>query len=125
MHTHMQQLQEDCNTMDKGFKRDIQTLCNTTFDQDALKQLTWLYRKRDYRVYHSLQDEEIEEEGEADPHGGDDYLATSAENRRSKRGGQSMKQSKRGGQSMKASSRQSKAGKRSSRGSAGQSHVSG
>lgn len=120
MHSHMVQLQEECNAMDKGFKRDIQTLCNTTFDQDALKQLTWLYRRRDYREDLSRL-EDGEDDGGDDPNGGDDFLDVS--------GGRSKKQSsrmgsKRGGQSMKASIRASKA-RKSARNSGAQSHASG
>lgn len=41
-------VQEDIRNMDKSFKRDLQSLCGTTFDQDSLKIFTQLYRSRVY-----------------------------------------------------------------------------
>jgi hypothetical protein len=40
--------QEEEKNLEKTFKRDIQTLCNISFDQDTLKVFTQLYRKRKY-----------------------------------------------------------------------------
>jgi len=45
-------LQEDEKTMDKTFKRDLQNLCNNTFDIESLKVFTDLYRKRIYPKSH-------------------------------------------------------------------------
>jgi hypothetical protein len=44
---------EEGRNMDKTFKRDLQTLCNQTFDQDSLKVFTQLYRSRDYPAGYS------------------------------------------------------------------------
>ena len=41
-------LQEEEKQMEKSFKRDLQNLCNNTFDQDSLKIFTLLYRMRTY-----------------------------------------------------------------------------
>jgi WD40 repeat protein len=41
-------VQEEEKSMDKTFRRDLQNLCNNTFDQDSLKIFTMLYRKRIY-----------------------------------------------------------------------------
>lgn len=51
-------VQEEEKNLDKSFKRDLQNLCNTTFDQDALKVFTQLYRQRAYP--------EVEAEGDDD-----------------------------------------------------------
>ena len=41
-------LQEEEKQMEKSFKRDLQNLCNNTFDQDSLKIFTQLYKLRTY-----------------------------------------------------------------------------
>lgn len=41
-------VQEEEKSMDKTFRRDLQNLCNNTFDQESLKVFTTLYRKRIY-----------------------------------------------------------------------------
>lgn len=41
-------VQEEEKNMDKAFRRDLQNLCNNTFDQESLKIFTSLYRKRMY-----------------------------------------------------------------------------
>jgi WD40 repeat protein len=54
-------LQEDERNMDKSFKRDLQNLCNNTFDIETLKVFTDLYRKRLYpksALSSSLGDED-------------------------------------------------------------------
>jgi len=43
-------IQEEERLMDKTFRRDIQNLCNNTFDQNSLKILSELYRQRSYPV---------------------------------------------------------------------------
>lgn len=43
-------IQDEERLMDKTFRRDIQNLCNNTFDQNSLKILTELYRQRSYPV---------------------------------------------------------------------------
>jgi len=53
--------QEDERNLEKGFKRDIQTLCNATFDQDTLKVFSLLYRKRSYPDGGEDEDEDYEE----------------------------------------------------------------
>jgi hypothetical protein len=67
--------QEDERNMEKSFKRDIQTLCNVSFDQDQLKVLTQLYRLRVYPDGDDEADEEAEESevlgGNAASKGGD------------------------------------------------------
>lgn len=45
--THSNLLEEE-KSMDKTFRRDLQNLCNNTFDQDSLKIFTQLYRMRSY-----------------------------------------------------------------------------
>ena len=40
--------QEEIKQLEKSFKRDLQDLCNVSFDQDALKIFTSLYRIRAY-----------------------------------------------------------------------------
>ena len=40
--------QEEEKSMDKTFRRDLQTLCNTDFDQDTLKVLQTLFKVRHY-----------------------------------------------------------------------------
>eukprot|EP01039_Chlorochromonas_danica_P000926 gene926-1008_t len=42
------EVQEEEKAMDKSFRRDLQNLCNNTFDQESLKIFTALYRKRIY-----------------------------------------------------------------------------
>ena len=44
----LQTVQEEERTLDRTFKRDLQTLCNTTFDQESLKVFTQLFRQRQY-----------------------------------------------------------------------------
>lgn len=104
--------------MERGFKRDIQTMCNATFDQDALKQLASLYRKRHYPEDSTSHDDYEEGDGEADAGDGEaegeQGKSTRGSKNTSMRGG-SKKTSKGGNQH---SSRASKAAtsKRSARG---------
>lgn len=91
-------IQEEERQMDKTFRRDLQNLCNNTFDQDALKVLTQLYRQRSYpRGGYEASAENYGDQSEADA-----SASASKNNRRSKdgsaRGGKHSKsQSKRGG----------------------------
>lgn len=91
-------IQEEERQMDKTFRRDLQNLCNNTFDQDALKVLTQLYRQRSYpRGGYEASAENYGDQSEADA-----SASASKNNRRSKdgsaRGGKNSKsQSKRGG----------------------------
>jgi len=48
MKVNISNIQEEERQMDKTFRRDLQNMCNTTFDQDYLKVLTGLYRRRTY-----------------------------------------------------------------------------
>lgn len=49
-------IQEDEKSMEKTFRRDLQNLCNNTFDQESLKVFTQLYRHRVYpRAHHNGQ----------------------------------------------------------------------
>lgn len=41
-------LQEEVSKLEKSFKRDLQNLCNFTFDQETLKNYIELYSKRSY-----------------------------------------------------------------------------
>ena len=50
--------QDEEKVLDRSFKRDLQTLCNTTFDQDLLKLFTQLYRLRKYQETGFLSNEE-------------------------------------------------------------------
>jgi hypothetical protein len=54
--------QDDERNLDRTFKRDLQSLCNTTFDQDALKVFTQLYRQRTLPV--NEDDDSVEFDGE-------------------------------------------------------------
>jgi WD40 repeat protein len=90
-------IQEDERQMDKTFRRDLQNLCNNTFDQDALKVLTQLYRQRTYPRGGEMSMENYGDQSEADA-----SASASKNNRRSKdssaRGGKNSKsQSKRNG----------------------------
>lgn len=55
-------VQEEERTMEKGFKRDIQTLCNVSFDQDQLRIFSQLYRIRSYPECEDEEDEAEESE---------------------------------------------------------------
>ena len=90
-------IQEEERQMDKSFRRDLQNLCNNTFDQDALKVLTQLYRQRAYPRGGEVSAENFGDQSEADA-----SASASKNHRRSKdgstRGGKNSKsQSKRGG----------------------------
>lgn len=51
--------QDEEKLLDRSFKRDLQTLCNQTFDQDILKLFTQLYRLRKYQeTGYSMNDED-------------------------------------------------------------------
>lgn len=80
--------QEDEKNMEKSFKRDVQTLCNVTFDQDQLKVLTQLYR---LRVYPDGEDEADEEAEESEVLGGN--AASKGGDSRSSKGKSSSKKS--------------------------------
>lgn len=54
--------QEEERTMEKGFKRDIQNLCNVSFDQDQLKVFNQLYHIRVYPTVEEKDDEAEESE---------------------------------------------------------------
>mmetsp|Transcript_407 Transcript_407/g.764 ORF Transcript_407/g.764 Transcript_407/m.764 type:complete len:1920 (-) Transcript_407:94-5853(-) len=57
----LQTAQDEEKALDRSFKRDLQTLCNTTFDQDTLKLFSQLYRMRKYNtVGVSVHDEASE-----------------------------------------------------------------
>lgn len=57
----LQAAQDEEKTLDRSFKRDLQTLSNATFDQDTLKIFTNLYRQR---KYHSISVEGDEGDGD-------------------------------------------------------------
>lgn len=61
-------IQEEERQMDKSFRRDLQNLCNNTFDQNSLKILTQLYRQRTYPAggYEGGTDEMDEDHSEID-----------------------------------------------------------
>ena len=67
---HLQTLQDDEKVLDRGFKRDLQTLCNTVFDQDTLKLFSQLYRMRKYADagLSTHADDESEMASRIDPH---------------------------------------------------------
>ena len=138
MHAHLQQLQEDSMTMDKGFKRDIQTLCSTTFDQDALKQLSALYRRRHYPEDAFLNDSDEDDGAEAGAESAGEHMMSSKGGRashgghgkQSQRGSNKKSSMKAGGASMRQSKarRHSKSGMSSQKqssasGSRGDSHL--
>jgi WD40 repeat protein len=56
-------IQEEEKNMEKTFKRDLQNLCNNTFDQDSLKVFTQLYRHRIYPRNHLLGPSAVHGEG--------------------------------------------------------------
>lgn len=59
-------LQEEERQMDKSFKRDLQNICNTTFDQDSLKIFTNLFRLRLYPKGANLEGTGLEETSDVD-----------------------------------------------------------
>ena len=61
-------LQEEGKSMDKGFRRDLQVLCDQNFDQDTLRIFTDLYKGRTY--HYEVTDEA----------GGDEYADDKSEN---------------------------------------------
>ena len=67
---HLQTLQDEEKVLDRGFKRDLQTLCNTVFDQDTLKLFSQLYRMRKYADsgLSTHTDDESEMASRMDPH---------------------------------------------------------
>jgi hypothetical protein len=58
----LQQLQDDEKVLDRGFKRDLQTLCNIVFDQDTLKLFSQLYKMRKFVDSGELSHHEDESE---------------------------------------------------------------
>jgi len=58
---NLESVQEDERNLDKTFKRDLQTRCNATFDQDSLKIFTQLFRQR---TYPHIEEEGSDAEGE-------------------------------------------------------------
>ncbi|KAJ1420235.1 hypothetical protein B484DRAFT_131507 [Ochromonadaceae sp. CCMP2298] len=93
MKTAIGAIQEEERGLDKTFRRDLQNLCNTTFDQDYLKVLTGLYRRRTY----PRGGQEGGDDGAYDQSEQDASASVSKANRRSKDG------SSRGGKSNKGS----------------------
>ena len=77
--------QEEEKNLEKTFKRDLQTLCNISFDQDTLKIFTQLYRKRKYPKIEG-EDDDADEESAMD---GD-----ASKNKTSKSGSKASKTSK-------------------------------
>merc|ERR1712196_628578 len=61
-------LQDEGKSMDKGFRRDLQVLCDQNFDQDTLRIFTDLYKGRTY--HYEITDEA----------GGDEYADDKSEN---------------------------------------------
>jgi hypothetical protein len=61
-------IQEEERNLDKMFKRDLQTRCNATFDQDSLKIFNQLFRQR---TYPHVEDETDAEAEESEVIGGD------------------------------------------------------
>ncbi len=61
-------LEEEGRQMEKSFKRDLQNLCNNSFDQDKLKTFTQLYRQRVYprSVYDESAADNFGEQSEID-----------------------------------------------------------
>ena len=60
--TRLALAQEEERIMEKGFKRDIQNLCNVSFDQDQLKVFNQLYHIRVYPTVEENDDEAEESE---------------------------------------------------------------
>jgi WD40 repeat protein len=69
--------QDEEKVLDRSFKRDLQTMCNMTFDQDLLKLFTQLYR---LRKYQETGDDISHGDDEEDP----DHAISTAEGRSSR-----------------------------------------
>eukprot|EP01041_Mallomonas_annulata_P002914 gene2914-5721_t len=81
-------LQEEEKSMDRTFKRDLQTLCTgISFDQENLKVFTQLYRMRQY-----ADEDLLENDGDA----GDDTMSASGRHNRSSKMASSGGKKKRG-----------------------------
>ena len=90
----MLSIQEEGKSMERSFKRDLQNLCNTNFDQDTLKIFTELYRQRQYGEDY-LEDDE----GDEDASGSTDNKASKMSvgvSKKSSKLGESKKSSKMG-----------------------------
>ena len=81
--------QEDGRSMDRTFRRDLQQLCNTNFDQDSLKVFTDLYKQRQYAADY--------DEGNGEEDGDDDRSEATSLNQTNNRNSKttSKKQSSR------------------------------
>ena len=55
----LQAVQDEEKNMDRSFKRDLQTLSNTVFDQDTLKTFTTLFRNRNFHEAGADDESEV------------------------------------------------------------------